>query len=85
MRTPYQLKNVQIFAIRMDYYLYLCSGLLKALSWVKKVYFFFFFHLDKAKTNYSASHVSTFSLCLIKIAYAVALSMLLMTPWWILD
>lgn len=47
--------------------------------------FFFFFHLDKAKTNYSASHVSTFSLCLIKIAYAVALSMLLMTPWWILD
>lgn len=85
MRITYQFKNVQIFAVHMKNYLCLYSSLLKAFSQVKKVYKLIFLHLDKAKTNYSASHVSTFILCFIKIAYTVALSMLLMTPWWLLD
>lgn len=50
-----------------------------------EVYKIILFNLDKAKTNYSISHISTLILCFIKITYPVALSMLLMTPWWLLD
>lgn len=80
MRITYQFKNVQTFAIHMEYYLCLLTKhkfIQSILLGEESIQIFL--------KIYSASHVSTFILCSSKITYAVALSMLLMTPWWLLD
>lgn len=86
MRITHQFQNVHIYAIHMEYYFCLCLSLLKTFSGGgERTQTDFFFYLVKAKINYSSIHASIFLFCFIKIAYAVVLSILLMTMWWLLD